>query len=176
MGVRASYVAVVIVVVGVDASLIPVNGLLGLNRRGVFVWAGSIIHLLHSRPPRPHRGKRKGGVADNAGAASALALKASLSALRVAPSAPSSLHPSSASSLTSLALGSGAGTVISQSLAMILAFHVSQDFMSDESMCSAGPCALPRCRDARGQTLRLGEPARKRREHKDDQETLFRRG
>lgn len=59
MGVRASYVAVVIVVVGVDASLIPVNGLLGLNRRGVFVWAGSIIHLLHSRPP--HRGKRKGG-------------------------------------------------------------------------------------------------------------------
>lgn len=129
----------------------------------------------HSFTPftSPHRGKRKGGVADNAGVA--LALKASLSALRVAPSAPSSLHPSSASSLTSLALGSGAGTVISQSLAMILAFHVSQDFMSDESMCSAGPCALPRCEDARGQTLRLGELARKRREHKDEQKTLFRR-
>lgn len=108
---------------------------------------------------RPHRGKRKGGVGDNAGAASALALKASLSALRVAPSAPSSLHLSSALSLTSLALGSGAGTVISQSLAMILAFHVSQDFMSDESMCSAGPCALPRCRDARGQTRKRGEEA-----------------
>lgn len=125
-----------------------------------------------SPPPGEAEG---GGVADNAGAA--LALKASLSALRVAPSvSPSSLHPSSASSLTSLALGSGAGTVISQSLAMILAFHVSQDFMSDESVCSAGPCAPPRCKDARGQTLRLGELARKRREHKDDQKTLFRRG
>lgn len=85
MGVRASYVAVVIVVVGVDASLIPVNGLLGLNRRGLFVWAGSIIHLLHSRPP----GEAEGGVADKAG--TALALKASLSA-------PPALHPSSASS------------------------------------------------------------------------------
>lgn len=57
MGVRASYVAVVIVVVGVDASLIPVNGPLGLNRRGVFVWAGSIIHLLHSRPPTGGSGR-----------------------------------------------------------------------------------------------------------------------
>lgn len=91
------------------------------------------------------------------------------------PPLPLPSIPSSASSLTSLALGSGAGTVISQSLAMILAFHVSQDFMSDESMCSAGPCALPRCKDARGQTLRLGELARKRREHKDEQKTLFRR-
>lgn len=52
------------------------------------MWAGSIIHLLHSRPP----GEAEGGVADKAG--TALALKASLSA-------PSSLHPSSASSLTS---------------------------------------------------------------------------
>lgn len=72
MGVRASYVAVVIVVVGVDASLIPVNGLLGLNRRGAFVWAGSIIHLLHSCP-----WGSGGGVAYNTG--TALALKASLS-------------------------------------------------------------------------------------------------
>lgn len=48
IGARASYVAVVVVVVGVDASLIPVNGLLGLNRRGAFLWAGSIIHSLHS--------------------------------------------------------------------------------------------------------------------------------
>lgn len=48
MGARASYVAVVIVVVGVDASLIPVNGLLGLNRRGAFVWAGpSFIYFIH---------------------------------------------------------------------------------------------------------------------------------
>lgn len=39
MGVRASSVAVVIVVVsvGVDASLIPVNGPLGLNGKRVFV-------------------------------------------------------------------------------------------------------------------------------------------
>ena len=74
MGARASYVAVVIVVVGVDASLIPVNGLLGLNRRRAFVWAGSIIHLLHSCP----RGSG-GGVAYNIG--TALMLKASLSVL-----------------------------------------------------------------------------------------------
>lgn len=56
IGVRASYVAVVIVVVGVDASLIPVNGLQGLNRRGAFLWDGSIIHPLHSCPS----GKRRG--------------------------------------------------------------------------------------------------------------------
>lgn len=88
---RASSVAavvVVVVVVGVDASLIPVNGQLGLNRPGLFVWAGSIIHLLH--PPTPHpphhppRGNRRGGVADKAG--TALELKASLSCSVVPPS------------------------------------------------------------------------------------------
>lgn len=64
MGGRASYVAVVIVVVGVDASLIPLNGLLGLNRRRAFVWVGSIIHSLHSCPWRS-----QGGVAYNSGMA-----------------------------------------------------------------------------------------------------------
>lgn len=74
IGVRASYVAVVFVVVCVDASLIPVNGLLGLNRRGAFVWAGSIIHLLRSC-----LWGSRGVVAYNTGMA--LTLKASLSVL-----------------------------------------------------------------------------------------------
>ncbi len=82
IGVRASYVAVVIVVVGVDASLIPVNGLLGLNRRGAFVWAGSIIHSLHSC-----LWGSGGGVAYNTG--TALPLKASLSVLFLPLLAPS---------------------------------------------------------------------------------------
>lgn len=73
MGVKASYVAVVIVVVGVDASLIPMNGLLGLNRRGAFMWVGSIIHLLHSCP--------QGGRGGVAYIGMALTLKASLSVL-----------------------------------------------------------------------------------------------
>lgn len=48
-GGRASCVAVVLVVVGVDASLIPVNGPLGLNRRGVFFCGPgpSFIHFIH---------------------------------------------------------------------------------------------------------------------------------
>ena len=58
MGVKASNVALVfVVVVGVDASLIPVNGLLGLNRRGAFGWAGSIIHSLLSCPSRGAEGE-----------------------------------------------------------------------------------------------------------------------
>lgn len=70
-----------------------------------------------------------------------------------------------------------AGAVISQSLAMILAFHVLQDFMSDESMCSAGPCALclTAASDARGQTA----PARRACEEafptQRGQKTLFHR-
>lgn len=116
MGARASYVAVVIVVVGVDASLIPVNGLLGLNRRGAFVWAGSIIHLLHSCP-----WGSGGGVAYNTGAA--LTLKASLSVLFL-PLLALSVCLSSFSSLTFPPLGTNAETVIAQSLAVILGFHV----------------------------------------------------
>lgn len=139
MGVRASYVAVVIVAVGVDASLIPVNGLLGLNRRGAFVWAGSIIHLLHSRP---------WGSGGGSGIQHWHGTNAQSISVRRFPS----FHPSSVSSLTFLPLGSNAETVITQSLAMILGFHVLQDFMSDESMCFAGPCAVSRRNDARPQT------------------------
>lgn len=52
----ASYVVVVIVVVGVDASLIPENGLLGLNRRGVFCGLGpSFIYFIHV--PREVKGE-----------------------------------------------------------------------------------------------------------------------
>lgn len=94
----------------------------------------SFIYSIHVPPPPP---PRRGEWPDKAG--TALALKASLSA-------PSSLHPSSALVSHLSSLGSSTGTVISQSLAMILAFHVSQDFTSDESMCSAGPCALRRKR------------------------------
>lgn len=103
MGVKASYVAVVIVVVGVDASLIPVNGLLGLNRRGAFMWVGSIIHLLHSCP--------QGGRGGVAYIGMALTLKASLSVLCLPL-------------LTFSPLGTNGKTVITQSLAMILGFHV----------------------------------------------------
>ena len=113
---RASYVAVVIVVVGVDASLIPLNGLLGLNRRGVFAWAGSIIHSLHSCP----RGSG-GGVVYNTGMA--LSLRASLSVLLLPL-----LTLSSFFSLTFPPLGTNGGIVISQSLATILGSHVVQDF------------------------------------------------
>lgn len=60
-GGRASCVAVVIVVVGVDASLIPVNGPLGLNRRGVFFCGPgpSFIHFIHV--PRGSGGGVGGG-------------------------------------------------------------------------------------------------------------------
>lgn len=69
-GVRASCVAVVIVVVGVDASLIPINGPLGLNRRGAFVWLRpSFIYFIHV-PGEARGGAYKAGTA--------LTLKASL--------------------------------------------------------------------------------------------------
>lgn len=134
---RASYVAVVIVVVGVDASLIPLNGLLGLNRRGVFVWAGSIIHSLHSYP----RGSG-GGVAYNTGMA--LSLRASLSVLLLPL-----LTLSSFFSLTFPPLGTNDGTVISQSLATILGSHVVQDFRvgrtdeQDHVLCNSTIDARP---------------------------------
>lgn len=81
---RASCVAVVIVGVDVDASLIPLNGLLGLHRRRVFVWAGPVINLLHSMS----LGKRRGrGVRH----CIALTLKASLSVRYFPLLAPSRL-------------------------------------------------------------------------------------
>lgn len=98
------------------------------------MWAGSIIHLLHSCP----RGSG-GGVAYNTG--TALPLNAS-------PSVP--LLPRLAlSSLTFPALGTNVGPVISQSLATILGSHVLEDFMLDRSTCSSGP---PRHTDAGQQT------------------------
>lgn len=90
------------------------NGLLGLNRRGAFVWAGSIIHLLHSCP-----WGSGGGVAYSTGMA--LTLKASLSVFFLPVLTLSVSHHSH---LTFLPLGTNAETVISQSLAMILGFHV----------------------------------------------------
>lgn len=173
MGVRASYVAVVIVVVGVDASLVPVNGPLGLNRRrGVCV--GRLHHSLTPFKSPWGSGGGSGGQRWHGISAQSISVRRRSA---FTPSAPSSLHPSSASSLTSLALGSGAGAVISQSLAMILAFHVLQDFMSDESMCSAGPCALclAAASDARGQTLRLRRACEEAFPTQRGQKTLFHR-
>lgn len=154
IGARASYVAVVIVVVGVDASLIPVNGLLGLNRRGAFVWAGSIIHLLHSCP-----WGSGGGVAYNTG--TALTLNTCLSVLYL-PLLALSLSLflffclSSFSSWTFPPLGTNAETVITQSLAIIPRFHVPLDSMFDELMCSSGPRASLHYHDGRPQTEPLG--------------------
>lgn len=78
------------------------------------MWAGSIIHLLHSCP-----WGSGGGVAYNTG--TALTLKASLSVfLLPVLTLPVSHH----SHLAFLPLGTNVEAVISQSLAMNLGFHV----------------------------------------------------
>lgn len=65
---------------------------------------------------------------------------------------PPSAHFLSVSHRSRPPFGTNAETLISHSLAMILGFHVLQDFMLDELMCSSGPCAAPHYNDGRPQT------------------------
>lgn len=125
MGVGASYVAVVIVVVDVYASLIPVNGLHGLNRQG----GVCVSQVQHSFTSFVSPGKRRG---------SGVQFWHSINALGTSvftfPLSPHSLSIYSLSfgSLSLSSLDINVKRVIA--LAIILCFHLLLDITLAEAM------------------------------------------